>query len=152
MTTAQSKTAADIMNPHVHALREDESIERATRWLQSHGYAGAPVLSREGALVGILSEYDCIRALVELHKDGLPAASVANYMSRQLRTVEGTAPLLELASQFSQGQVRRLLVVDQHGGLAGIVTRKELVAALLKLTAGSEPAVATYDVLRKAWR
>src|SRR5919199_6997026 len=51
-------TAADIMTPDPLTLGPDDSVHEAAQLLAENRISGAPVVSGDGRIVGIVSEYD----------------------------------------------------------------------------------------------
>lgn len=61
-----SLAVKDLMTRGVSVVRTYDSIRKATRFLLDGGFGALPVLNKEGALVGILSVIDLLRALDDL--------------------------------------------------------------------------------------
>src|SRR5438034_5649001 len=53
-------TALDIMTPDPLTLTAETSIHDAAQMLSEHRISGAPVISADGSIAGIVSEYDLI--------------------------------------------------------------------------------------------
>jgi len=51
-------TAADLMNPEVLTVPEDMTVRELATFLMDHEITGAPVVDREGHLVGVVSVVD----------------------------------------------------------------------------------------------
>ena len=149
--TIASLTGKDIMNPRVEALRADTKVLSAVRWLLRRGYAGAPVVDERGVAVGVLSEHDCIKALIRVASDDTPDEQVDSNMTRDIRTVSENTPALEIARLFAETNNRRLLVVDPRGHLLGLISRQDLMKALEDLLYERD-RISTYDILNKLWR
>ena len=125
----------------------------AVRILLEGGHSGAPVVDDGGAPVGVLSEHDGIRVLAAAVAEGWPAGSAGDHMSKDVETVAPSEDLLALSTRFSQGRHRRLLVVE-GGRLIGLVSRRDLLAALEKLErqSGRVRAKSTYETLAERHR
>src|SRR5690606_21535012 len=83
-------TAKDIMTDRVTCLRVDQSIAEAIQLLVSKGISGAPVQDHNGALVGVLSELDCMQLVTSnAYHQGESARMrrVDEFMSRTLYRV-----------------------------------------------------------------
>ncbi|MHB8765489.1 MAG: CBS domain-containing protein [Deferrisomatales bacterium] len=61
-----SLAVKDLMTRGVSVVRTYDPIRKATRFLLDGGFGALPVLNKEGALVGILSVIDLLRALDDL--------------------------------------------------------------------------------------
>lgn len=111
------------LTPHMH-------IYEAVDLLLKKGVTGAAVVDDDGALVGILSEKDCLRVLLEITAEDRPAGQVAYYMTTEVETILPDADVVQLAQQFLRSVYRRVLVVDEDGRLCGQITRRDLLRAI----------------------
>ena len=91
--------------------------------------SGAPVVS-SGKLVGIISIEDLIRALRDLGRREL-SASVADYMTREIITVNSYDSIIEALKLFSKTRVGRLPVINEAGQLVGIITKGDITRGLM---------------------
>jgi len=145
-------TAGDIMTRQVVTLRPEESAEAAAQKLIDHGVSAAPVVDDAGCLVGILSEGDFVaypsktgvkgRWLRFLYDQPEPrledlASSrrmrVGHLMTRDVVAVADNTPIDVVARLMTRRRVKRLPVI-RDGKLAGIVSRVDLLAALIAVT------------------
>ncbi len=86
---------------------------------------GAVVVSRDGRSVdGIVSERDVVRRLNE--DESVLAAPVTTIMTTDVRTCEGTEPVLELMKVMTDGRFRHVPVVND-GALTGVVSIGDVV-------------------------
>lgn len=90
--------------------------------------SGAPVISSNGSLVGIISMEDLIRCLIETDLN----ASINKYMTTKLITVYQSDPLVEALKKFVATDFGRLLVVNKEQKLVGIITKGDINSGLLK--------------------
>ncbi len=101
------KVAADFMNRQVDAIRADSPVLDAVRVLLRRGYSGAPIVDQQGKLVGMLSEHDCVKALLTVLRDEMPAGNVENYMTREVAQVSPDDNVIDVATRFATGGNRR---------------------------------------------
>lgn len=97
--------------------------------------SGAPVVNQQGDLVGILSEKDCINAVVEGPYNQGPGAkgTVGDFMSTNVKTVDVDKNVLEISYEFALSNYRRFPVVEA-GKLVGQISRSDILRAILKMT------------------
>jgi len=57
---------SDVMIKHVHVVHTYDTLRKATRVLVDNNVGAAPVLDKTGALVGMLSAVDLLRALSDM--------------------------------------------------------------------------------------
>lgn len=118
----------DIMSKNVVAVRPDTTLAGAVELLTQHHIGGAPVISREGALVGVISEL----ALIDVVFDAtVRHAPVSQYMAEDVQFVAPTDPLARAAQLFALYSFRRLPVVE-HGKLVGVISRRDLMNHALR--------------------
>ncbi len=55
------RTVSDIMQRNVASVRPDATLRELTRFLSDRDISGAPVVTEDGALVGVVSATDIIR-------------------------------------------------------------------------------------------
>lgn len=119
-------TAEQIMTPNVITIGPQASIHEAIQLLLDRNISGLPVVDREGALVGILTEY----ALLAMAYDkGISHQTVAQHMTREVISVDADTPVNRVADQFIVNRVRRLPVIDE-GRLVGLISRIDVLRAL----------------------
>jgi CBS domain-containing protein len=118
----------DIMNTRVVGIRPDATLAEAVAMLTEHHIGGAPVVSAEGTVIGMISELAMIDVVFDSDaKDAL----VKDYMSPEVHTVHPDDPLSRPAQLFALYSFRRLPVVED-GKLLGIVTRRDLMNYALR--------------------
>lgn len=158
--------ARDVMSPDVVTIGAQDTLLSAVKLLINAGVSGLPVVDGEGALVGLLSEYDLIRhvmggnqvapaefqahledrgALADAYSQAL-AAPVASLMSSPVITAQEDTPLKVIADLMLEHQARRIPIV-RGDTVAGVVSRADLMKALLSrphvsadLAGSSQPA------------
>jgi CBS domain-containing protein len=117
------------MTEEVLVIRETQSVAEAIELMVRSRISGAPVLNADGKLVGVISEFDCMKALAasSFYHDGLPTMSdVSDLMSRDLHTVTPDTDVFTIAHMFIKHRIRRVLVVED-GRLRGLVSRRDVL-------------------------
>jgi len=100
--------------------------------LLKHQISGMPVVDPSGKLVGILSERDCLKTLLEAQYHNLPTALVKDLMSTEPTTITPDTDILKVAEIFLNKRFRRLPVVDK-GQLVGQISRRDVLRAIQKV-------------------
>jgi CBS domain-containing protein len=128
-------TVREIMSRKLVTLRPEMAALDAAELLLKKGISGAPVVDDEGHLLGLLSEYDCLRATAaaDYEMDAHDAIElVGDLMSTECLTVTPDTNLFTLAHEFVSRRVRRFPVVE-NGKLIGQVSRRDALRAAVKL-------------------
>ncbi len=132
----------DIARPPGPSIREHTDLATAADALVACGFGSLPVLDSDGMLVGVVSEGDLLRFAVGARPGGAPrtitTASrddagrhvVADVMTRGPVTATEQQPLDEITRLFVRLPWRMLPVV-RCGRLVGLVTRTDVVRAII---------------------
>ena len=128
-------TVREMMTRKVITLASDMAAVEASEVLIKNGISGAPVVDEQGRLLGLVSEFDCLRAVAAsgYEMDSHDAIeSVGDMMSREPLTVPPEMDLFTLAHEFVTRGVRRFPVVED-GRVVGQVSRRDALKAALIL-------------------
>lgn len=117
------------MTRRLVTFRPEMDLFTAINRLLEHGIASAPVIDSEGYLIGMLSESDCLRAILSGAYFEDAHGTVGNYMTSAVDTIAGEADIIEAAETFLRGQRRRLPVLES-GRLVGIIARSDVLRAV----------------------
>ena len=123
-------TVREFMDRHVQTLSPDSDIMDAVAFLLEKRVTGALVANSKGELVGILTEYDCLRLLTHGDQRGeTPHGKVKDYMTSDVQTIPPTMDIYYCAGLFMNVSFRRFPVVE-NGRIAGAITRFDLLRAV----------------------
>ena len=117
-----------VMTKNVLTLGPDNTLREAKELCRLNRISGVPVLD-DGRLIGIVSIEDII---VGLERDEIDVP-VRDRMTGRVVTVRDEESVVRAVQKFAQRRFGRLPVVDEHGGLVGIITRGDIVRGLLKI-------------------
>jgi CBS domain-containing protein len=110
----------------------DMNVYAAINTLIKHQISGAPVVDRDGNVVGMLSEIDCMHTILEASYYNTPGALVGDLMSTEVSTVEADMSIVSLAEKFINNRYRRYPVVEK-GKLVGLISRRDVLRAIQKI-------------------
>ena len=120
-------TADDVMVPRadIIAMSVDVTLEQALEQIRAEGHSRLPVY-REGLdeIVGMVHIKD-VFAFV-----GRPEAFSLEALLRKPLMVAPQVPVLDLLLQMRQARMHLALVVDEYGGIDGLVTIEDLVETI----------------------
>ena len=125
-------TAREVMTTSLVTFSPDTTLLEAIRLMIKNQISGAPVLDREGILVGMFSERNCLKVLTagEFYSDDhRTEGNVGNYMTQDFHSVGPEVDVYALAQNFLTHAVRRLPVVED-GQLIGQVSRRDVLRAM----------------------
>ena len=112
----------------VHA---DDTVLDAARKILEYEVSGACVVDANHNLLGMLSELDCLRAIVErIFEAGQEdAGTVRDIMTANVNTNEPGEQIIDVAAEMLKKGHRRRPIVD-GGKLAGQVTCRQILKAI----------------------
>jgi len=128
------ESVAKYMAKELISFTPDQEISDAIDIMLEKRISGGPVLNSKGELVGVLSEKDCLRILVDsaYHNQPNDKGLVENYMSTDIRTIDVNKDILDVANEFLRTNYRRFPVV-KDGVLKGQVSRRDIMRATREL-------------------
>lgn len=122
-------TVADYMTKRLVTLKEDTEVIEAIKRMLDHKITCAPVLDSHGKIVGMFSEKDSMKVVLETAYNRGVVGKVSEFMSKDLQTVDISTSILDLAEKFQGSSVRSYPVFDGRE-LVGVVSRTDILKAL----------------------
>ena len=115
-------------------FKPDQNIHEVIDIIIEKKISGGPVLDENQKLVGIISEKDCLRILVDqaYYNSPLNSPKVSDYMTAKVKTLSHDTNIVGAATEFINSSVRRLPIVND-GVLLGQVSRRDILRAARKL-------------------
>ena len=114
----------------------DTDIRQAIDTILKRKISGTPVVNEKNQLVGMLSEVDCLKVLLEGPYNDPNAVSgfgtVGDYMSTSVTTIDAEKTVFDAAVEFVRNGFKRLPVV-RKGELVGQISRSDVLRAIQKL-------------------
>ncbi|MFZ4409990.1 MAG: hemolysin family protein [Paracraurococcus sp.] len=123
----RDKTADDVMVPRadIMAMPEDYSLDQAINLIQRDGHSRYPVYRGQlDDIVGMVHIKDVFASV-----GGEKPFDMKAILRKPLFTVP-SVPVLDLLLQMRQARVHMALVVDEYGGIDGLVTIEDLVETI----------------------
>jgi len=102
------------------ALRPEDSVARAQEIMRLHNVSGLPVTRPDGTLVGILTRRD-LKFLESAEKQIGEVMTSENLVKAPPHTTLDDAEAI-----LKQHKVEKLLLVDERGRLAGLITMRDI--------------------------
>jgi len=119
----------DYMTRHLVTFKAETDLFTAINRLLEHRISGAPVVDAQGALIGLLSEGDCLRGILSGVYYEATGGTVGNYMTTSVETVSPETDIIEVSERFLRGRRRRLPVVESNR-LIGQISRSDVLRAV----------------------
>jgi CBS domain-containing protein len=139
------------MTTHVHVASPQAPFKVLVRLIEENKVSAIPIVDQQGIPIGIVSEADLLlkerrhelessEDLLHLRKRRTERAKAEGTVASQVMTspaitIPADIPLSQAAQMMQKKNVRRLVVVDQRGRIAGIVSRSNLLQVFLRTDA-----------------
>lgn len=125
--------AAQIMSRAVVTLGAQDPVQAAWQTLRQHDIDQAPVLDAGLALVGLATERDLLTALNldgDAVRDVLPRR-VADVMTSPVLSADPDTDIRRVARALLEFNLAAMPVVNEGGALVGLVTRGDILRAVV---------------------
>lgn len=115
-------------------FKPTDDIWHAINIIVKNKITGTPVVDSKGNLVGMLSEVDCMRVMLEGTYNNQPGGmgQVKDYMAVNVTTIDVKTTLLEAAFNFAHSKYKRFPVLENNK-LVGQLSRSDVLKAISKL-------------------
>lgn len=135
LSRVAGRAAKDIMTAPVVTVRDRTSLREAARLMARKGLKRLPVVSDEGALIGIVSRTDILRSALDLAPaaEALPRFTAGLFQSArdvligEVPTASPDDPLPDVVRKLVSSPLRRVVVVDAAHKVCGIILDSDLL-------------------------
>jgi len=122
----QAKT---IMKTDVVSVKRQTEIYEAIQTMVDHNITGLPVVNDDMTLAGIITEKDVLKLLYDTEdKPG----KVEDFMTEEPVLFDEEESLVDICDCLIKNPFRRVPILSA-GKLVGIISRKDIIAYILKL-------------------
>ncbi|KAF0144751.1 MAG: cbs domain containing membrane protein [Nitrospirae bacterium] len=138
----------DVMSKDVISIQKYESIRHVADILSEKNISGLPVVDKEKKVIGIITQADILSMLgmrkghtfkdllKHMMGEQLPERKlgdiVGDIMTSPAATIKPNANIAEAAQVMDEKKIRRLAVVDDRNRLIGIISRADILKAVLR--------------------
>ncbi len=122
----------EIMSRDCYRVTANASITTLAEGLALHRLPGVPVVDDNDNLIGFISEQDVLGKLLQSAYLNDEAPLVKELMRNEVLSVSPTKSITDLAQEML-GQKPKVYPVTEQGRLCGIVTRRDVLTAILRM-------------------
>ena len=125
---------SDIMKRNLVVFSPNDSIFEVMKKFVKHKISGGPVLNKNGKIVGVISEADCMKEISDSRYFNMPILDkrVKNFMEKNVDTINSSTSIFDAASRFYNSSRRRFPVIENQK-LVGQISRKDIVIAAINM-------------------
>ena len=130
----RSVDLSDYMLTNPVTVSAQENVFNAIDLIVEHKVSGVCVVDTEGNLLGVLSELDCLSAILSAtYNENGDVGNVADFMTTEVDSCELHADLVDVADDMIKKGHRRRPVVEK-GKLVGQITCRKLLSVVSEFT------------------
>lgn len=119
----------DYMQSNLLAINANASVREVVEHLLKWNVTGAPVVDQNMAVIGFVSEQDCIKEMLNSAFYAENSALVTDIMRSDVLTVAPETSILEIAETMLGNKPKNYPVIEQ-GKLVGLINRRHILQAL----------------------
>jgi CBS domain-containing protein len=123
-----STLARDIMTAAPACGTPRTTLDQVATMMVQNDCGEIPVVDVNDQPVGVVTDRDIVCRVVAEGKNPI-AYTAETCMSQPVVTVQGDDPIEEVLSTMEKHQIRRVPVVDERGGCAGIIAQADIAWA-----------------------
>ena len=121
---------ADYMSKHLVSVTPETDVTQAIKKMLDHKVTSIPVVDAHAKLVGIFSEKDGMKVVVESAYNQSMSGKVGEFMTSAPQVVDAEESLVDVAAKFQDAHIRSFPVF-QNGELVGMISRVDVLRALV---------------------
>ncbi len=129
--------AETIMKTDLVTVTRDTPVYEVIKILVDNNITGLPVVNDDMTLAGVITEKDVLDLLYD-YKD--KPGKVEDYMTEEVIRFDHRDSLSDITRSFMDNHFRRVPILA-NGKLVGIISRKDIIAYMLKLQRKDKAAV-----------
>jgi CBS domain-containing protein len=130
--TLKSVTVKDYMATGLITLTPEMGVMEAVQKFLDYRISGAPVVDERGNMIGMLSEKDCLKVVLNAAYYEEMGGTVNDFMMKDVITIDASTGIVEVAEMFIKSSFRRYPVISEDK-LIGQISRRDVLKALEKL-------------------
>jgi CBS domain-containing protein len=121
--------AKTIMSSKVITVKRETGVYEAIRTMVANNVTGLPVVNDDMTIAGVITEKDVLKLLYDTTQD---SAKVEDFMTKGVVSFNQEDSLIDIAECLIRNSFRRVPITS-GGKLVGIISRKDIIAYILKI-------------------
>jgi CBS domain-containing protein len=124
--------AEQFMQNVVSYSHVEDTGDRLARTITEGGFGSVPIVTSDGKVGGIVSEFDLLKAIMEGKQ--LWTLTAGDMMTKGVISVTQDTPAMEIIQLLQSKHLIRVAVVDAEGKLVGVISRRDILLGYLRAT------------------
>ena len=124
--------AEQFMQNVVSYYHAEDTGDRLAGAITEGGFGSVPILAGDGKVLGIVTEFDLLKAIKEGKE--LWKVTAGEIMTKGAISVTQDTLAMEIIQLLQSKHLIRVAVVDAEGQLVGVVSRRDILIGYLRAT------------------
>ncbi len=125
---SEVRSASDVMSRNLVVVHAGDPVIDAALLLVERKISGLPVVGDDMILVGIITEKDVLKLLIEVDPD----KRVEEYMTTDVKCFDESKSVMDICAHLFLHDIKRVPIVKDNK-LVGIVSRRDVIREILRL-------------------
>jgi len=122
--------AEQFMQNVVSYYHVEDTGDKLAGAITEGGFGSVPILANDGKVLGLVSEFDLLKAIMEGKQLGTVTAG--DIMHQGVVSVTQDMRAMEIIQLLQSKHLIRVAVVDAEGKLVGVVSRRDVLLGYLR--------------------
>lgn len=134
-SNARPQFAEEIMSSPVKTLDTETPLHDAMEFFKLERFRHVPIVNSEGALIGIISDRDMLKDYHDNREKYLTnSGNIVELIKSRILTASPDTKISEIARIMFEERIGAMPILDSSHKLIGIITRSDILRALIKQT------------------
>ncbi|HUS38854.1 MAG: CBS domain-containing protein [Pirellulales bacterium] len=125
---SEIRPVGEVMSRNLVVVHADDPAIDAALLLVERKISGLPVVDDDMILVGIITEKDVLKLLIEVDPDKL----VRDYMTSDVKSFDESKSVVDICAHLFLNDIKRVPIV-KDSKLVGVVSRRDVIREILRL-------------------
>ncbi|MBV1880392.1 MAG: CBS domain-containing protein [Pseudomonadales bacterium] len=128
---SRSVNADDLMTENPVVFKPQTDLFQAINVLLKHKISGATVIDDNRNVVGVISEMDCLKAILSSTYHGTSlSGTVGEFMSKTVDVLPANMDIIDVAKYLIDNNRRRVPIVEDNGKFVGQFSARSILKAV----------------------
>ena len=140
----RSVNALDYVTAQPVLVKANANIFSVIHELIVHKVSGATVVDDDNNVVGIISEFDCLKAILDGSYYNEVNGTAADFMTTEVESLPPHVDIIEVAKRMLETKRRRMPIVD-NGKFVGQISVRSILLAVKNFDVPIDKTEKKYD-------
>jgi CBS domain-containing protein len=126
----KSTKISDYMVTNVVSVEPDTDLFQAIGLMLKHKIDGMPVLDKKGRIVGMLTQWNCLKLILSGSYTDEIGGQVRDVMEKDVHTISPYDDVVDVAAVMTRKGLKQAFPVVEQGKLAGTISCRDILEVI----------------------